>query len=157
MSVTITPTDLSTYLGEESAPLDNDRAQMLISHAVTQALAIVTVGAVPASGPTSDNLPNGAESVILAAVSRIFLNPAGVTQETTGPFSYQRTAASGSMFSKAERQVLRRLAGRSPGAFSIDPTPDSVLSGYIDPLTQPTTEDTLEFMEEEGYMGGADE
>lgn len=121
MSNLVTPTDLGTYLGTGIDGFD-DRAQMLIDDAVSQALSIVTVGTVPDSGATYANLPVGAASVIRAAVARLWLNPAGVTQETTGPFAYSRPASTGSMFSKAEVRTLRRLAGRS-GAFSVQMLP----------------------------------
>lgn len=115
----VTPDNLATYLGTTLTGADEDRAKMLISDAVAQALTIVTVGTVPESGPTEANLPSGAASVIRAAVARIFLNPAGVTQEVSGPYTFSRPAASGGMFSKAERAQLRRLGGGS-SAFEVD-------------------------------------
>lgn len=148
MSTIVTPADLSTYLG---ATVDDDRAQMLIDDAIEQALSVVTVGTVPDSGATEDNLPAGAASVIRPAVARIYLNPAGVTSEASGPFTYSRTASTGSMYSKAERAQLRRLAGQAAGAFSIDPTPADVLDNFRDPLAQPTYEETLEYADETGF------
>lgn len=148
MSIIVTPADLSTYLG---TTVDEDRAQMLIDDAIGQALSIATVGTVPDTGPTESNLPTGAESVIRPAVARIYLNPAGVTSEATGPFTYSRTASSGSMYSKAERAQLRRLAGQAAGAFSVDPTPVDVLDNYREPLGQPTYQETLEYAEEVGF------
>ena len=118
--MSVTPTDLATYLGVSD--VDADRAQMLIDDVVIQALAVATVGVVPASGPTYDNLPNGADSVIRAAVGRRYQNVAGVTSETVGPYSATRPAVSGSLLSDAECEILRRLAGRG-GAFSVDTTP----------------------------------
>lgn len=120
MSDIVTPADLGVYLGIDID--DDDRAQMLIDDAIGQALSIVAVGDIPDTGPTEANLPAGSASVIRAAVARLWLNPAGVTQEVSGSFSYSRPAASGSMFSKAEIRSLRRLAGRS-GAFAIDLLP----------------------------------
>jgi hypothetical protein len=102
---------------------------MLIDDAIAQALTIVTVGTVPTTGATEANLPAGAGSVIRPAVARVFLNPAGVSQEALGPYSQSRPIASGGLFSKAERQQLRRMGGGS-SAFQVDllPTgyPDSV-------------------------------
>lgn len=121
MASIVTPAALGVYLDVE-IPADDARAQMLIDDAIDQALSIVTVGTVPSTGPTEANLPAGAESVIRAAVARVWLNPAGVTQESAGGFSYSRPAGSGSMFSKAEIRSLQRLAGRS-GAFAIDMIP----------------------------------
>ena len=117
----ITPEDLAIYL--DLTEVSEGRALMLIGQAVDQALSLATVGDVPESGATEENLPPGAESVILPAVARIYLNPAGVTQESTPGFSVARSTATGSLFSKAEKRTLRRLAGRG-GAFSIDMLPE---------------------------------
>lgn len=151
MSTIVTPANLATYLQIDMDDAETARAQMLIDHAIIQALSIVTVGDVPATGPTEANLPAGAESVILPAVARIYLNPASLTGETAGPFNYTRTAGTGSLFSKAERQTLRRLAGQSAGAFTIDPTPADAMTYYSDPLAQPTMQDVLEYGEEVGF------
>ena len=122
MSVIVTPDDLAVYLGVPVGDIDTSRAQMLIDDAIAQALTIVTVGTVPSGGPTEANLPTGAASVIRAAVARIYLNPAGVDNETVGPFAYGRSAGTGAMFSKAERGQLRRAAGGG-NAFSINLIP----------------------------------
>lgn len=151
MSAFIVPGDLATYLGIDFDSVQTGRAEMLIGDAVTQALAVATVGTVPATGPTADNLPPGADTVIRPAVARIFLNPAGNTSEGTGPFSYTRPAGTGSMFSKAERATLRRLAGQTAGAFTVDPTPDGALGDYVDPLAQPTGGEGFEYAEETGF------
>lgn len=127
MSTIVTPDDLGVYLGATLDATDEDRAQMLIDDAIAQALSVVTVGTVPVDGATEANLPDGAGSVIRAAVARVFLNPAGVTQEVLGSFSVARPASSGSFFSKAERAALRRMAGGG-SAFSIDLLP----TGYPD-------------------------
>lgn len=148
MSTLVTPDDLSVYLG---VTVDDARAQMLIDDAVTQALSVVVVGTVPDTGPTEDNLPAGAASVIRAAVARIYLNPEGLTSEATGPFTQGRPANSGAMFSKAERKQLRRLAGQAAGAFTIDPTPVTAMDDFRDPLAQPTYSESVEYLEETGF------
>ena len=112
--------DFATFAGIPS--IDEDRAQMLLDAAVVQAMSIITVGTVPDSGATEVNLPTGAEYTIYAAVSRLYQNPTGVSQEVTGPYTFSRAIGSGALFSKAEVAALRRLAGRS-GAFSIDLLP----------------------------------
>lgn len=129
--MSVSPTDLQTSLG--LADIDTARAQMLIDDAVAQALAIATVGVV-VDFPGPGNLPTGSDGVIRAAAARQYLNAAGVTTETVGPYSATRPAPSGSMFSYAECQVLRRLAGRG-GAFSIDVTP-SYAHDVFDPLRE---------------------
>lgn len=119
MSVVVTTDDLGVFLGVTLSSTDEDRAQMLIDDAIAQALTVATVGTIPDSGATEANLPPGAASVIRAAVARIFLNPAGVSSETEGPYAHARPVGSGGMFSKAERQQLRRAAGGS-AAFQVD-------------------------------------
>lgn len=148
MTTLVTPDDLSVYLG---TTVDDARAQMLIDDAVAQALSIVTVGTVPDSGPTEDNLPAGAASVIRPAVARIYLNPKGVAAEAAGPFNYNRSTSTGSMFSKSERQQLRRLAGQGAGAYSIDLIPTDAMSDFRDPLAQPTASEQVEYLQETGY------
>lgn len=122
MAAAVTPDDLSVYLGTSVEP---DRAQMLIDDVKAQALALVTVGTVPDTGATWDNLPTGAEAIVRAAVARLYTNPTGVSSEGVGPFTYTRPAPSGSLLSTRERKALKRLAGRA-GAFSVDPTPADV-------------------------------
>jgi len=119
MSTIVTTDDLAVYLGVVLSSAEEDRAQMLIDHAIAQALSIVTVGTVPDGGATEANLPPGAASVILAAVERRFSNPNGATTEAVGPYSIGRPAGSGAIFSSAERAQLRRFAGGG-SAFSID-------------------------------------
>lgn len=119
MSDIVTTDELAVYLGVDLSGPDEDRAQLLIDDAIAQALSIVTVGTVPTTGATEANLPAAAGSVIRAAVARVFLNPAGLTQEVLGSYSAARPANSGSIFSSAERGQLRRFGGRG-SAFSID-------------------------------------
>lgn len=119
MSEIVTPDSLAVYLDVDLSEDKYDRAQMLIDDAIAQALSVVTVGDVPDDGPTEANLPTGAASVIRAAVARIFLNPTGVTSESTGPYAYGRPAGTGALFSKAERAQLRRMGGGG-NAFSVN-------------------------------------
>ncbi len=107
----VTPADLGVYLGVE---VEQFRAQMLIDDAVAQAVDIVGVA-------DEGKLPASAAGIIRGAVARLYLNPAGVTQEMVGPLSYSRPASSGSIFSRAEKSALVRGAGR--GAFSVDLLP----------------------------------
>jgi hypothetical protein len=117
----VTTADLAVYLGFQT--IDKTRAQMLIDDAVTQALEVVTVGDVPADGPTEANLPPGAAGIIRAAVARIYLSIAtDVSQDPFGVASTGRTVNTGAMFSAAEVIELRRAAGRT-GAFMVDLMP----------------------------------
>ncbi|HVX20887.1 MAG TPA: hypothetical protein VHB02_06045 [Acidimicrobiales bacterium] len=147
--MTVTPEDLRIYLALDD--IDPGRAQMLITDVFREALTIATVGTVPDSGPTWDNLPTGADAVIRAAAGRLYLNPAGVTSETMGPYSVTRSAMTGSVLSRRERAKLRRLAGRG-GAFSIDMTPATAMKDVIDPLATPTVEDSEEVGLDQGWL-----
>lgn len=130
MSTIVTTDDLAVYLGVVLSSSDEDRAQMLIDDAIAQALSVITVGTVPATGATEANLPEGAAGTIRAAVARVFLNPSGANSEALGSYSIGRPAGSGAMFSTAERAQLRRLGG-SGSAFSIDMLPSGyTLPGY---------------------------
>lgn len=132
MSTIVTTDELATYMGLVFDSVQEDRAQMLIDDAIDQALSVVTVGAIPDSGPTEANLPNGAAGVIRAALERRVSNPNNVITEAAGPYAIGRTAGSGAIFSTAERGQLRRFAGRG-SAFTIDP-----LAGYPDSVFPPT-------------------
>lgn len=115
-----TPTDLAVFLGAEFDDTDTARAQMILDGVTAQALTIVTVGTVPETGPTVDNLPDAASSVIYGAAGRAFLNPAGATQEVAGSASIARPAGTGSLLSAAEKAVLRALGAQGGGVFGID-------------------------------------
>ncbi|HEU5026586.1 MAG TPA: hypothetical protein VFV01_16845 [Spirillospora sp.] len=108
--MTVTPTDLGTYLGVTIDPGD-DRAMLLIDLATQLCESIV------------NPLPDGADAVVLDVVSRAFTNPTNAHQQTTGPFSASYgTVAGGLWLTRANKATLRRLAG-SGGAFTIDVAP----------------------------------
>lgn len=102
----VTSADLALYLGQD---VDEDRADLLIEMAVGLVEDIV----YPA--------PDRAKAVVLSSVSRAYSNPTGITTEMVGPYQATRPSA-GVYLTKAERNTLRRLAGRS-GAFSVDLLP----------------------------------
>lgn len=103
--MTVTPTDLGTYLGQA---LDDDRAQLLIDMAVGLCESIVTP------------LPDAADAVVLDVVTRAFVNPTNAESQTAGPFSAGFGAVAGGLWlTRQNKATLRRLSG-SGGAFSID-------------------------------------
>jgi hypothetical protein len=130
----VEPSDLSTYLGDPQG-FNETRAQMLLDDATNEALSVVYGGGDVTE--TVDDLPDQADAIVRAAAARVYVNPAGVTQEVTGSFSVSRPAASGSMLSRREKAKLRRLAGKG-GAFTVDPTPADALTDYESPLAHPT-------------------
>jgi hypothetical protein len=131
----VLPSDLSTYLGDPSS-FNDARAQMLIDDATNEALSVVSGGKVPDTASV-DDLPDQADAIVRAAAARLYVNPAGVTQEVTGSFSVSRPAASASMLSRKEKAKLKRLAGNG-AAFTVDLTPTDALDDYESPLAHPT-------------------
>lgn len=125
-----TPADLETYLGVTD--LNLTRAQMLLTQSENLARAEV------------DPLPDGAEAVVLASTSRAFINPTQSTSQTAGPFNVG--SPNYIYLTRAERRVLRRLAGIGGGAFTIDPTPVDAMSDFRDPLESPTLGESEELM-----------
>jgi len=114
--VTVTPTDLGTYLGIAIDPA-NDRAILLIDLATQLCQSIVSP------------LPDGGDAVVLDVVSRAWSNPTNAHQQGAGPFqaSYG-TVAGGLWLTRANKATLRRLAG-SGGAFTIETMPATAASG----------------------------
>jgi hypothetical protein len=104
-SLTVTYSDLESYLGETFDGTAQDRATFVLELVMDEAASIVSP------------VPSGAKGVVLSAAARIFTNPTGVSQELVGP--YQTSRASSNLLTKAERSSLRRQAGGG-GAFSFD-------------------------------------
>jgi hypothetical protein len=119
-----TAAQLGLYLGLEE--IDGDRADLLITSAVSLCQTIVTP------------LPEGAEAVVLSVAGRAYVNPQQVSYETIGPMSVQRPQGSGGLYlTKSDKSALKSLAGRG-GAFTVDPTPgtaDPSPTWPIDDLT----------------------
>jgi hypothetical protein len=110
--VTVTPTDLGTYLG---ATVDADRGQLLIDLAVQLCKSIVV--------DSTGNLPDGADAVVLDVATRAYSNPTNVTSQGAGPFPVSYGAVGGGLWlTRQNKATLRRLAG-SGGAFTIDTLP----------------------------------
>lgn len=130
-----TPDTLATYLG--AASVDDDRASLLIRLAESVARSIV------------DPLPNGADVVILSATARAYVNPTQSTSQTAGPFNVA-VPFPGVYLTRGEKRTLRSLAGQGGGAFTIDPTPEDALEGYLDPLSGTTLEEAERYALNEG-------
>jgi hypothetical protein len=110
--MTVTPTDLGTYLG---VAVDDARAQLVIDLATQLCQSVVTP------------LPVGAEAVILDVAVRGYANPTSVPAQAAGPFSVGG-ASGGVWLTRANKATLRRLAG-SGGAFTIDTLPETAGAG----------------------------
>lgn len=107
--LTVTTSDLESFLDLPFGTINSSRAQMMLDLATAQAGIYLS--------PLSDT----AKGVVLSVAARGYSNAQGIAAETVGPYSVQRPAA-GIYLSKAERASLKALGGRG-GAFSIDPTP----------------------------------
>lgn len=109
-SVEVSTSDLASFLGEEPADLDEDRAALLLEGAA--ALVEAEVGTVPAK----------AKPLVLTVAARAYVNPGMSTQESAGPFA--STPSPGGLYlTKSERRLCRLYAGKRGGAYTIDPTP----------------------------------
>lgn len=133
--MTVTAASLDTYLGLNGT-IDTDRATLLIGLATSIAQSIV------------NPLPDGADAVIYSAVTRSYVNPQGVTQETVGPVSVSRPKT-GVYFTDDEVATLRRLAGKSGGAFTINVAPDA--RAPRNPLGGISSEAEVEYLYETDY------
>jgi hypothetical protein len=104
--MTVTPTDLGTYLG---ATVDPERAQLMIDMAVGLCQSIV----LP--------LPDAADAVVLDVASRAYANPSATPNQAAGPFTMGGSPG-GLWLTRQNKNALRRLSG-SGGAFAIDTLP----------------------------------
>jgi hypothetical protein len=68
------------------------------------------------SGTTWDlaTVPPGVAAIVIRSAVRVFTNPTGATQSTTGPYSVSWSAASVQAYlTKDEKKLIRRLAGHT--------------------------------------------
>lgn len=106
--MTVTPTDLGTYLG---AAVDDQRAKLVIWAATQLCQGIV------------NPLPEAADIVVLDVAARGYTNPQNMTSQAVGPFSANYNNSSGGLWlTRANKAALRRMSG-SGGAFTIDTMP----------------------------------
>ena len=104
--LSVTYTDLETFLGVTFDATDQARATQILGMAMDLAGSFVSP------------VPVEAKAVVLSAAARSYSNPEGLTQELVGPYQASRPMA-GIYLTKGERSTLRRLAGGG-GAFSFD-------------------------------------
>lgn len=113
MTLTVTPTDLANFLGDDTA-IDSPRSPLLIGLAMDLCQTVVSP------------LPDGAKGIVLSVAAQAYANPQGIASEsqTVGPYSQaiQRPGQTGLYLTKDQRRNLRLFDGRG-GAFSYDPTP----------------------------------
>jgi hypothetical protein len=127
-NVTVTQTDFALYLNNPAAGTD-PRARFILDKAQQLCETIVKP------------LPAGSDIVILDVAERAYANPTNVRgsvalySEGEGPFADNSggTVAGGLWLQENNVKTLRRLAGQSGGAFTIDLLP----AGYTPPSLPP--------------------
>jgi len=121
----VSQTDFATYLRND-AVLTDDRARFILDKAQQLCETVVSP------------LPTGADIVILDVAERAYANPTavggsdlGLYSEGVGPFSTSTpgNAGGGLYLTQSNERTLRRLAGTSGGAFTIDTTPSTAGTG----------------------------
>lgn len=108
MALVVTAEELDLLLGLEGR-INVPRAELCIDLIIDDAMSIV------------NPLPDNAKGLVLTAAARVYGNPQQLTAESVGPFSVSHQP--GAYLTRRERARLRRLAGKSTGAYTVDPTP----------------------------------
>lgn len=105
----VTLTDFTNRHNAAVAEADETRLGALLSDACDMAQDIMA-----SSYTEGDEIPGAIISVIVSAVRRAFENPLGLTGETVGNYTWQggRSGGAGIYFTLAEKQTLRRAAGK---------------------------------------------
>jgi len=105
----VTLTDLRDEV-EEEAVLTSSRAQRSIDRASTLVRSYVGQDYVDDLGSLT-TVPDEAFEVTLSVAARAWRNPAGVIQDTTGPFTvrYPEQQAEGAYLTAAEKEMLDTL------------------------------------------------
>lgn len=98
-----------------------DQAEALLEYASALIRGYTGRTYVDDDGDLVDPLPDGVTQVCVEMVFRAITNPAGVTQDTAGPFSvsFGSDAAQRIYLSRSDKAAL----GYRARAFTIDPTP----------------------------------
>lgn len=108
MALVVTAAELDLFMGLDGR-INTSRADLVISLIIDDAKSVVTP------------LPDNAKGLVLTVASRVYGNPQQLTAESVGPFSVSHQP--GAYLTRRERARLRRLAGRTTGAYTVDPTP----------------------------------
>lgn len=111
--------------------LDETRAQQMLDIVEGFASAVVSP------------LPDAALGVILTAAARAYPNPSGTASESMGGASAS-WGSGGAYLTRSERNMLRMMAGRGGGAFTVNTAPNAG-KYYRDPLRPGTVDDREEF------------
>lgn len=98
---------------------DTDQAEALLRYA--SALIRSYAGETWVVADVLTDVPDGVPEVCVEMVYRALLNPAGVSQDTAGPFStsYGSDATQRIFLTKSDKAII----GRRGRAFTVDPTP----------------------------------
>lgn len=107
----ISTNDLAAWLGDE---LDDERASAIVKAA--SAVVSSHIGAWQYPDGTPKDVPEIVKLVTRQVAARIWRNPAGVRQETTGPFSTTYSAGDGGVdLTDSEIKLLGHLTDSPSG------------------------------------------
>lgn len=122
---------LSEWLGQDIPDAQQPRAQALLVAA--SALVRSETGRTWLDDEGAlEAVPDEVHTVVVACAARVWLNPSGVTQEATGPFSasYGENAAQGLYLTPTESEILGRYK-TSSGLWTLPTTRDDVETDTI--------------------------
>lgn len=136
----VTVDDLAARLGVVLEPdtTEYDRAAAVLLEA--SVLAAAEAGPVGEAW-TADTVPAQVAVVVRRSAARVFTNPSGAAQTTTGPYSISWSSTSQAYLSRDEKRLVRRAAGRT-GLATIrterdDTVADEMLYVDTDPGSEP--------------------
>ena len=107
----ITIDDLRTHVGSE---IGDARALALVEDAVAIVRQHPSVGDWTYADGSDKPVPQILKTVTKQVAARMWRNPTGARQETTGPFSTTYASADVAALTDTEYQHLSRLGGESP-------------------------------------------
>lgn len=128
--------DLATWLGVTIT--DEDRAEAIIAAAYTLVRSKTGRAWVDVDGEqledVSDDDFDAVTTVIMQVAARVWLNPQGVTQQSTGPFSKSVAAwaALGLSLTESELDMLPVASGSRPALWTLGTTREDPASDLPD-------------------------
>jgi len=126
--------DLSARVGEQL--IDSDPQVLYYLDAASALIRAETGRTWVVSGDLDPNLPAEVRVICVEVAARLWRNPEGVIQETTGPFTQRLPDkfADGLFLTASEKSQLARYRATRPGLWSLKTTRDDV---FLDTLYLP--------------------
>ena len=118
--------DLEAWIGQ-TIPADDGRAWAVLS------AASGLVSGYTSKDWSTDEAPDDVAAIVVQVAARVWRNPAGVLQMTTGPFSerYSDDAAFGLFLTDEEKATLNRFRTSASGLGTISTTREDASAGTI--------------------------